>query len=107
MAGLTLIEVVVTVAILGILVSAVLPLAEVAVKRTREMELRRGLRTLRMAIDEYKQDFDRAVEGNHILPEAEDTGYPPSLDELVEGKDWGGALCFPSKVSPSFAGGPL
>lgn len=97
MAGLTLIEVVVTVAILGVLVSAVLPLAEVAVKRTREMELRRGLRTLRMAIDEYKQDFDRAVEGNHILPEAEETGYPPSLDELVEGKDWGGLYAFPRK----------
>ncbi|MDK2848566.1 MAG: ral secretion pathway protein [Desulfuromonadales bacterium] len=96
-AGLTLIEVVVTVAILGVLVSAVLPLAEVAVKRTREMELRRGLRTLRMAIDEYKQDFDRAVEGNHILPEAEETGYPPSLDELVEGKDWGGLYAFPRK----------
>jgi general secretion pathway protein G len=61
------------------------------------MELRRGLRTLRMAIDEYKQDFDRAVEGNHILPEAEDTGYPPSLDELVEGKDWGGLYAFPRK----------
>lgn len=96
-AGLTLIEVVITMAILGILVSAVMPLAEVTVQRTREMELRRSLRTLRTAIDEYKKDFDKAVQNNYIIPETDQTGYPTSLDELVEGKDWGDLYPYPRK----------
>ncbi|ABA88921.1 type II secretion system pseudopilin PulG [Syntrophotalea carbinolica DSM 2380] len=95
--GFTLIEVVVTVAILGILVTAVLPLAEVTVKRTREMELRRALRVMRMAIDQYKEDYDQAVKDNHIIAEADQTGYPASLDVLVEGKDWKGLYDFPRK----------
>jgi general secretion pathway protein G len=95
--GLTLIEVVVTIAILGILVSAILPLAEVTVKRTREMELRRGLRVLRTAIDQYKDDFDRAVEQKYLIPETGETGYPASLDDLVEGKDWGELYGAPRK----------
>lgn len=95
--GFTLIEVVITMAILGILVSAVLPLAEVTVQRTRELELRRSLRTLRIAIDQYKEDFDLAVKNKNIIPQADDTGYPTSLDDLVQGMDWKGLYAFPRK----------
>jgi general secretion pathway protein G len=95
--GFTLIEVVITVAILGILVSTVLPLAEITVQRTREFELRHSLRTLRIAIDQYKEDFDQAVKNQKIIPEADQTGYPTSLDELIEGMDWGGLYAFPRK----------
>lgn len=95
--GFTLIEVVITVAILGILVSAVLPLAEVTVQRTRELELRRALRTLRIAIDQYKEDFDLAVKNKNIIADADQTGYPVSLEELVQGMDWKGLYAFPRK----------
>jgi general secretion pathway protein G len=95
--GFTLIEVVVTLGILGILVSAVMPLAEVTVQRTRELELRRALRTLRIAIDQYKEDFDLAVKNKNIIPEADQTGYPVSLDALVQGADWQGLYAFPRK----------
>lgn len=95
--GLTLIEVVITMAIMGILVSAVMPLAEVTVQRTRELELRRALRILRTAIDQYKEDFDQAARNNYIIPEADQTGYPTSLEELVEGKEWGELYSYPRK----------
>ena len=79
--GFTLIELVVTVAIIGILVSAALPLAELAVKRAKEQELRQALRQIRTALDEYK----RAGDEGRIVRKADESGYPPSLDVLVEG----------------------
>lgn len=95
--GLTLIELLITVTLLGILASAVLPLAEVTVQRTRELELRRALRSIRMAIDLYKEDYDRAVQERKILPDVDKTGYPENLEELVSGKDWGGLYAFPRR----------
>jgi general secretion pathway protein G len=79
--GFTLIELVVTIVIIGILVSAALPLAELAVKRSKEHELRASLRQIRTALDEYK----RAGDEGRIVRKADESGYPPSLDILVEG----------------------
>ena len=79
--GFTLIELVVTVAIIGILVSAALPLAELTVQRAKEQELRAALRQIRTAIDDYK----KAVDEGRIVRKADESGYPPSLDVLVEG----------------------
>jgi general secretion pathway protein G len=95
--GLTLIELVVATAILAILASAVLPLSQTVMRRTRELELRRNLRILRTAIDNYKADFDRAVKEKKIIPAINETGYPKSLEELVEGKDWGGLYPYKRK----------
>ena len=81
--GFTLIELVVTVAIMAILATAALPLAEVAVQRSKEQELRAALREIRTAIDAYKQ----AVEDKHITKAADASGYPKSLEVLVEGVD--------------------
>lgn len=88
--GVTLLEMLIAVAILAMLASVVLPLAEITVKRTKEVELRRALREIRTAIDNYKSDFDRAVEEKKIIPSLNDPGYPEDLDALIKGNDWGG-----------------
>ena len=80
--GLTLVEVVVTIAVLLILAGAVMPLAKVTLKRQKELELRRALRTMRQAIDLFKQYSDQGL----IEKEGVDSeGYPPELETLVEG----------------------
>jgi general secretion pathway protein G len=80
--GLTLVEVLITIAVLMILAGAVMPLAKVTLKRQKELELRRDLRTVRQAIDLYKQYSDQGmVEKLGVDSE----GYPPDLDTLVKG----------------------
>lgn len=88
--GLTFLELVIALAILAVLASAVLPMAEMTVRRTKELELRRSLRTIRTAIDEYKDDHDRAVAEKKITPSINETGYPEDLETLLKGDDWGG-----------------
>ena len=95
--GLTLLELLIAMAILGVLAAAILPMAEVTVTRTKELELRRSLRMIRVAIDEYKADFDKAKAENKIITSVNETGYPPSLEALVEGKEWGDLYPFPRK----------
>lgn len=79
--GFTLIELVVTLAIVGLLASLAFPMAELAHQRERESELRHRLVVLREAIDAYH----RAVEEGRILRASRSSGYPPSLKVLVEG----------------------
>ncbi len=79
--GLTLVELLVTLAILSILLAAVYPMGKVAIKREKEMELREALRVLREAIDEYK----RLADQGKIKVEPDTEGYPPNLKVLVEG----------------------
>jgi general secretion pathway protein G len=79
--GFTLIEMLVTVAILALLASIALPLAEVTVQRNKEADLRRSLRDIREAIDAYK----RAADEGTIERAADRSGYPPSLAALAEG----------------------
>lgn len=79
--GFTLVEMLVTLTILAILATAVMPLAKVAVKREKEIELRRNLRMLREAIDAYKKLADE----KRIEVEEDSEGYPPDLETLVEG----------------------
>lgn len=84
-------------AILAVLASVVIPMMEVAAKRGKELELRRSLREIRTAIDQYKADFDRAVEEKKIIPSINETGYPEALEDLVEGSDWGGLYPYKRK----------
>lgn len=79
--GFTLVEMLVTLTILSILAAAALPLAKVAVKREKEIELRRNLRILREALDAYKKLADE----KKIEVDEESYGYPPDLETLMEG----------------------
>ena len=79
--GFTFIELVITVAIIGILAAAAVPLVELTAKRAKEYELHAALRQLRTAVDEYK----KAVDEGKVAKKADESGYPPSLDILVEG----------------------
>ena len=82
-AGLTLIELIVTVAILAILASAAVPLARFRVKREKERELHYDLWQMRDAIDRYKDAADRHA----FQIKLDSQGYPPDLDTLVKGVD--------------------
>lgn len=79
--GFTLIELVITVTIVGILASAIVPLGQLNVKRIKEAELRTALRDIRGALDAYK----KAVDEGRVEKAADATGYPPSLAVLVNG----------------------
>jgi general secretion pathway protein G len=79
--GFTLIEMVVVVAIVGILATAAHPMLELGQRRAREMELRQALRTIRGAIDAYKL----AVDEQRVAAPADGHGYPPDLESLVAG----------------------
>lgn len=79
--GFTLIELMITMAIIGLLALGVAPLAKLGVQRVKETELRAALREIRSAIDEYKAAGDSGA----IKKQADKTGYPPTLAVLVEG----------------------
>lgn len=90
--GLSLIELVVTMVILTMLASLIVPSSQMAAKRTKEIELKRSLREVRTAIDEYKKNYDKAVSDQKTVQTLNATGYPKTLELLVEGDDFGGLV---------------
>jgi general secretion pathway protein G len=79
--GLTLVELIVTVAILSILASAAVPIVRFQVKRQNERYLRYDLWMMRDAIDKYKDAADK----NAFQTKVDSQGYPPDLETLVTG----------------------
>ena len=79
--GMTLLELILTCAILLILSSVALPIAKHAVIREKEATLRHNLDEIRDAIDRYKD----AADHNQIRVEIGSEGYPPDLQTLVTG----------------------
>ncbi len=85
--GFTLIELIVTLAIVGLLSTAALPLAQLVAKREKEGELRLALREIRQGIDAYKL----AADTGHIKLELGASGYPPDLKSLYAGVEDAGS----------------
>jgi len=82
--GYSFIELLIVTAILFVLASAVMPLAQVTSQRQREAELRANLRQMRTAIDKFKDAVDQGrISQTELQPGSE--GYPPDLETLVEG----------------------
>ena len=80
--GFSLVELLVVVAIMSVLATIGMPLAELSHRRTQEEELRRALREIRSALDAYK----RMVDAGLIARPAGGSGYPPTLQVLVDGE---------------------
>jgi len=81
--GLTLVELIVTVAILAILAAGAAPIARFKVKREKERELHYDLWTMRDAIDKYKDAADKGA----FQTKVDSQNYPPDLETLVNGVD--------------------
>lgn len=102
--GVTLIELLISVAIISILASMTLPVTKTLIIRSREYELKRNLMTIRGAIDKFKKDFDSSAGSEEEIEEVNveesqgdkktedkfaeirdgiENGYPPSLETLV------------------------
>jgi general secretion pathway protein G len=82
--GYTFVELLVVATIIMVLASAAMPLAKVTARRQREVELRRALRELRIAIDHYKDAADTGLIGSLDLKVGSEN-YPPDLQTLVDG----------------------
>lgn len=83
----TLLELMITVAIVSLLASAAVPSAQLLYQRQREVELRAALRTIRDAVDAYKGAWD----AGRIRRQADRSGYPPDLASLVDGVEDAGS----------------
>lgn len=79
--GFTLIELVVTLALLALILTSAAPMVQLTVKRNKEEELRRALWQIRDALDAYKKASDEGM----IKKTSEQSGYPPNLQILVQG----------------------
>jgi general secretion pathway protein G len=79
--GFTLIELVISLAILALIATMAMPMGEVIVQRNKEQDLRHALRQIRTSIDAYKQAYD----DGHMVKKVDETGYPPSLAVLEDG----------------------
>jgi len=82
-AGVTLVELIITITIVAILAMAAVPIARFQVKREKERELRRDLWEMRDAIDRYKDAADKGA----FVTKIDSMNYPPDLESLVNGVD--------------------
>jgi len=68
--GFTLIEMIIVIAIMGILMAVAVPIYQVHIRRANEAVLKEDLYTLRNAIDQYTQDKSKAPQDLNDLVSA-------------------------------------
>lgn len=93
--GFTLIEMVITLALVGLVSMFAVPLYEMAATRYKEAELRLALRTIRTGIDAYKA----ATDSGRLSKEAGESGYPPTLNHLIEPQELVGKASFTDSIA--------
>jgi len=79
--GFTLIEILISLAILALLATMAAPVGGLVYKRGKEQDLKVALRQIREGIDAYKAAYD----GGRIIKKLGASGYPPSLETLEQG----------------------
>lgn len=79
--GFSLIELMITLAIIALLATITIPLAEVALQKQKEQELRLALNEIRSALDAYK----KAVDDGRVVRAINSSGYPKNLEMLEQG----------------------
>ena len=79
--GFTLVELLVTLVLLALLVTADSPVLQLSARREKEHELKRALWQIRDALDAYKDAADQGL----IKKTADGSGYPSDLNTLVTG----------------------
>ncbi|HYX30526.1 MAG TPA: type II secretion system protein [Pyrinomonadaceae bacterium] len=85
--GFTLIELVITVAVLAILTLGIVPLARVSVQRQKEQELRESLREMREAIDQFHRE---ALAGAQMQANQQQGGTTGTTGGASGGRGTGG-----------------
>jgi general secretion pathway protein G len=83
--GFTLLELIITLAIIAVLAAGTVPVARNMIKREKEMELRRNLREIRKAIDAYKRFCETPGNVSPLDRKVDDECYPAELQTLVDG----------------------
>lgn len=105
--GISLIELIVTMVILSILAGLILPSAQMTMKRARELELKRDLRIIRTALDDFKKNYDQAIIEKKLTASLDKSGYPETLQVLVEGYDFGGLVNYKKKFLRAIPADPF
>lgn len=82
-AGVTFVELIVVIIIIGVLATMAVPVARFEIKRQKEKALRQALWEMRDAIDKYKDAADRGA----FQTKVDSFNYPPDLETLVDGVD--------------------
>ena len=90
--GVTLVELMCVTAVVLVLASVALPVANTVVKRQKELELRLALREIRTAIDRFQADTERFPGmrlSSGVVNTTNEEGYPEKLEHLYQGVDVG------------------